>query len=767
MTLSIPAAQKFAFREEDEKRLRERFPSIPRHKVEQAALDAVDPLTYEVVRHRLVAITTEMGSALRRMSGSIIVSEINDFNVAIMDEIGDVVQFGLYNMQLSASVDMAVKWTLQNRAENPGISPGDMFLGTDPWVGGGMHQNDVSLLAPIFVGDEIFGWTAAIAHQVDLGGVAPGSWSTRGRDVFWESLPLPPIKVVEAGVVREDIEDSYLRRSRVPDLVALDLRAKIGANNIGVQRIARLVERYGADTVKAVMQLVMDDAERRLRTKLGKLPDGEWTATAYQDSAREGDDGVYRINCTMRKVGSQLAFDFRGSDPQVEGFINCTRGGLRAGVVSAILPTLCPDIPWSSGGLLRAIDIQSDVGAINDCEFPAGVGKASVASSFATQSAAIECISGLLDSAADDVIRETLSAVPCGGWDLAILAGVDQHERPFVAMIGDPMAAGGGALGTADGGDTAGLFGIPMGKIADVEMNEFQYPMLYLWRREEADSGGPGRFRGGVGGSSCFIVHGGPENEMHLVVSQSGKALPQAQGVSGGAPGNTGYDVLARGTDIRALLAAGHIPGSLDELSGDMAELPAHLETSIGFDDVYYMGWQGGGGYGDPLLREPGRVVEDLRSGRITAAAAFDVYGVVLDGDRADLEATCARRDEMRTLRGDGRALAPHGHDAIAVEGAARIDDNLLLVADGSVACVHCGTALGLLEDHRDNVVRREGPAGMAGPQILGDPEAHAHTPIRFRQLLCPGCGTSLEIEVVPEGEPAFRSKLPVLEVRA
>ena len=166
MNAMIPGSEKFATRGGALTHADIDWPAGLRpHTVTDLDVVNVDALTYEVVRHRLAAITTEMGDALRRMSGSLIVSEINDFNVALVDELGEVVQFGLYNVHLSAAGSLAVRWTLQHRATNPGIRPGDMFLTTDPWVGGGLHQNDVCLLAPIFVGDELFAWAVSIAHR--------------------------------------------------------------------------------------------------------------------------------------------------------------------------------------------------------------------------------------------------------------------------------------------------------------------------------------------------------------------------------------------------------------------------------------------------------------------------------------------------------------------------------------------------------------------------------------------------------------------------
>lgn len=626
--------------------------SLCLHELRSGVDAQLDPLTYEIVRHRLAAITEEMGEAIKRMSGSVVVTDAVDFGVSVMDEVGDAVQVGMYNAQLTASMDMAVKWTLRNRTSNPGVQPGDMFICNDPWVGGGIHQNDVSLFAPVFVGDELFAWTCAVAHQLDLGGVSPGSWSVHSTDVFAESLPIPPLKIVAGGRILADVEDSYLRRSRIPALVALDLRAKIGANNVAQQQLHRLVEKYGADPVKAVMKAVMADSESRLRTRLEELPDGTWSAVAYQDQAREGDRGLYKIAVEMTNAGDAIKFDFTGTDPQADGMINCTFAGLRGGVITGILTQLCGSIPWAPGGLMRCVEIVSEPGTLNNCTFPAGISKASVASAWATGNAVHECIASMLD--AEDTETPSFMSVCKGSFGLSLLAGVDQHDHPFVTMLSDSMAGGFGARPDRDGVDTAGESPNLGGRIADVEMNEFAYPILYLWRREEADTGGPGRFRGGVGGSACLIPHDTALKGMHLVSSAAGKALPQASGISGGYPSNTAYEVIIRNSDIRQLIAKDGIPSDLAAIGGDLAVVPPALETDLGWDDVYFTEWQGGGGYGDPLLRAAHLVRDDVVNGKVTAVAAREIYGVVVTGFSVDTDLTVRRRADIRAQRANG-----------------------------------------------------------------------------------------------------------------
>jgi N-methylhydantoinase B len=651
--MRVSGSEKFAFTPRSSDELRAIATKHLRlHTVDAADEQAIDPLTYEVIRHRLSAITEDMGDALKRMSGSVVVTDCNDFCAAIADEVGDLILVGQYNTQLAASMDMAIKWTLEHRSENPGVRPGDMFFCNDPWIGGGLHQNDASLLAPLFYKGELFGWSGAVCHQVDLGGVSPGSWSVAGTDVFWESTPVPPVKIIEGGYLRPDIEDMYLRRSRVPKLIALDLRAKMGANNVAQERLTKLIDKYGPRVVKAVMKRMMHDAEKRLRAKLTSLPNGSWGAVAHQDSARAGDTNIYKIVLQMTKRDDKLIFDFTGTDPEVEGFINCTYAGLRGGIMTIVLTMLCNDIPWAPGGVYRCVEIISEPGTINNCNFPAGIGKASVASAWATQNAVSECAAQMLGTHPE----HKKAAMSCcqGTWDLALLAGVDQRGAPFVTMLCDPMAGGLGARVDQDGVDTGGTNGIPMGRIADAEINEFSFPMLYLWRREEIDSGGPGRHRGGLGGSSCFIPHDSPLGGVHLVVSSPGKAIPLAPGLAGGYPSATSYDVLIRGANAQAMLARGSIPGNLEEIDGKHEILPSHVETDMDAADVYYTHWQGGGGYGDPLRREPEKVVADLASFRVSAKAASDIYGVVITPNGAvDAVATETRRRQLRRARID------------------------------------------------------------------------------------------------------------------
>ena len=766
MTMPVAGSEQFSSRPVDPDQLAASLPaSLPVHTVTQEQIDALDPLTYEVIRHRLWSVTEEMGEALKRMSGSPIVTDANDFDFAIGDELGQEVQVGLYNTMLVGAVDLAIYWTLANRAENPGIAEGDMFLCNDPWVGGGLHQNDVIIYQPIFHEGKLFAWTSAICHEPDLGGVGLGSFSPAAQDVFSESLPTPPVKVVRDFTIQRDIADLYVRRSRVPMLVGLDLRAQVGSNNVGRERMLAVIAQYGADTVKAVMKRMMSDAETRLRDKLTGLPDGTWNATGYQDQSHEGDRSLHKITLAMTKAGDHLTFDFTGTDPQA-GVINCTYAGMRGGVMLALLPILAADIPWSAGGLMRCFDLVAEEGTINNATFPAAVSRGPIGPAWLTGTLVAECLSQMLDRSIE--LGRSVQASCCGTWDTAVIAGLDERgavPAPFLNIMMEPMAGGYGARPHVDGMDTGGLFCIPMGRVPDTEMSEFLYPLLMLWRREEPDSGGPGQQRGGVS-ASLAMTPWGTSVPMGLVLASAGKAVAQNNGLSGGYPGNTGLEVLARGTDIAAALAGGSMPADLATIGGEQSVGQNYSQTYVAPGDVFFMHWQGGGGYGDPLRRDPAAVAVDVREGKVTPGAARSAYGVVLAA-AGDVDAAGTEQERAALLDGRrSRSTADHASGAGTVDltTATRLDENLVLADDGGhpvVGCAHCGHTLG---DSRVGphlaLARYDGPASDAGPQVVADAADYVDDAVVFRQYCCPQCLTAIWSSIVPVDHPDHVSKL-------
>ncbi|MBT6612356.1 MAG: hydantoinase B/oxoprolinase family protein, partial [Deltaproteobacteria bacterium] len=451
------------------------------HTVDDEFIENIDLVIYEILRHRILMVTQEMGETMRKMSGSMVVTEINDFETSITDEIGEAIYMGPYNTEQGGAMDLAVKWTLENRSENPGIEEGDIFHCNDPYVGGGLHQSDVCLYGPLFWEGEIFCWTTAICHELDIGGSELAGLGINAKNIFQEPVPTPPIKLVRQGEILLDVEEAFLRRSRLPSMVALDLRSKIGAVNVGNGRILEMIQKYGADTVKAVMKRIMNETEEKLRTKLRRLPDGKWSSFVYQDQARAGDRGIYKIVLNMSKKGDQLTFDFTGTDPQMAGPSNCAFSGLRGGLLGAVLPIMCGDIPWSPGGILRCIDIISEKGTLNNASFPAAVCKAPWASGWASGTTAIDCLSKMLNTTPD--LQEHVWARSSGTYQANGACGMDMRSSPpapYIAVFADPMGGGLGARSDKDGVDMGGHHMLPAGRLGDVEMFEYMNPFIYL-----------------------------------------------------------------------------------------------------------------------------------------------------------------------------------------------------------------------------------------------------------------------------------------------
>jgi N-methylhydantoinase B len=515
------------------------------------------------------------------------------------------------------------------------------------------------------------------------------------------------------------------------------------------------------------MKRMMDDAEQRLRAKLRGSPDGTWSASTYQDQAFAGDRHTHKLALSMTKSEDRLIFDFTGTAPQA-GVINCTYAGSRGGVMLALLPTLAGDIPWAAGGLMRCFEIISPEGTMNNATYPAAVNKAPIATAWAIGNLAANCLSQMLDRKVET--QGGVQATCCGTWNTAVVAGLDQRPPvpvPFLNLVMDSMAGGFGARPASDGIDTGGLFCIPMGKAPDVEMTELLYPLLVLWRREEPDSGGAGRQRGGVSASIAMTPYG-TSLPSALVLSSAGMATSQSQGLAGGAPGNLGHNAVVRSSDIKTLMSGGTLPESLSALGGEVEHAQCLMGGAIAPGDVLYLHCQGGGGYGDPLRRDAASVASDVKSGRVTHLAAREVYGVMLSADGGvDMPATAAHRDailakrEKESLVRGGSPRAPADADSRAdATSRARVDDNLCLLKIGErgpvsrevVGCVHCGSDLGSAESGLKVAVRNSA-SSAAGPGVVTDPGLFIDDTVVFREYFCPGCWTRLQCGIVPSDQ--------------
>jgi N-methylhydantoinase B len=621
---------------------------------EPAEPTKLDPITFEILSSRLSAINDEAATTMRLVSGSPVANEAYDMNVGLMSAAGDCVAIGMYISIHALALSATVKDILATCGEDPGIYPGDVYMSNDPYVGA-CHQMDVVVVAPIFFGDELVAWTGSTVHQIDLGGPVEGQVQLGATSIWGEQPLFPPVKIMERGQFRKDVERGYLRRTRLPHLVGLDLKAMIAGCNVAVERIQALAERYGLATVHAVIDGITEATAARFRARLRDLPDGTWSHRGYIEY-----DTIYPVLVSMTKHGDQLIFDFTESAPQAPAVINCTRPACVGATVAAVLPYLCFDMPWSPAGLHQAIEVRTKEGTVVHAAWPAGVSKATTTGSFMATISASVCLAKML--AASEGHLDQFMSTWMGGLYVEDVFGIDQRGQFFGAAFLDAMAGGSGARAFADGLDAGGFLDSPSSIIANVEDYEYSYPALYLYRRIQPDTGGAGKYRGGNTVSMMYIPHDVdviPTKIMHAI----GTLQPGSAGIAGGYPSCTNQFVIKRGTNIRGLLASGTIPSELDEISGELETYEDSIvKTSQGRDDVYRCVAMGGGGYLDPIERDPEAVLRDVVNGVLSTAYALHRYGVAIDPGAVavDIAATKARRDEMRAERRASSQMVGH-----------------------------------------------------------------------------------------------------------
>jgi N-methylhydantoinase B len=578
----------------------------------------VSPMVLEIIRHRLNNINDDAASTLKRVSGSQIAVEASDLNTVIMAADGRVVACGRYVLIQVASMHLVVAYLLEHYGENPGTNPGDQFITNDPYVGT-LHQPDVVLAAPIFVDGTLVAWCASVVHQSDVGGPTPGGITYDARSIFDEAIPMAPVKIVENGRLRNDLAREYEIRSRTPELNALDLAGQIAANRHATDQIEQVCRRYGASTLTAALDALLRAGERQLRARLRSLPDGRWRHTSYvlfhDRTAPAGQRNQnYAVRLTMTKRGEHLALDFSESDPQAPGAINATRPALVNFAMAGVLIYLCNGLPWVPGGIWPAVDIVSTEGTVVHARWPAGVAMSTSSTGQAVRVCVNACVARMLEGS-DELSSLLMASCQSAGAGACTISGVDDDGRPFATMTLDDISGGGGARSDADGADSSGFTTSPGAALANVEVNESYLPIRYLARRELADSGGAGAFRGGVGTVQLLAPY---RVARPITVLSFGQGLqhPAAVGVAGGEPGGqSGFALL--GGDVAERL--------LVQENGPPAPTPVPLPTAgmtMSSGQVELVVSQGGGGYGDPLEREVDLVVADVAEGLVTRTAA-------------------------------------------------------------------------------------------------------------------------------------------------
>ncbi len=575
-----------------------------------------DPITLEVLRNRLEAIAEEMQDVLIRSSYSSIVKESFDASSAIMDAEGDTIaQATAQPAHLGMLVASVKRLLLEFPAAT--MRDGDAYIMNDPFDGG-THLPDITVIVPVIVEGETVALACSMSHHQDLGGKVPGSCPTDSTEIYQEGLIIPPLKLYSAGQPNDTFFRMLRRNVRIPDVVVGDLRGQIACGHVGAARVSALMREYGKAEVLQAKAELFDRAETMIRAAILSLPDGTYRFHDFLD-----DDGVdlgrrVRIEAAVTIQGSELLVEFDGTSPQVRGPMNCVPASTLAVVYYVVTAMADPSVP-SNAGCYRPITVRLPKASVLNCDPPSAVN---------ARALSMKRLSDVLFGALVQAVPDRIPAAS-GQHCTIYFGGRDPlTAQPYVsARI---VVGGMGARPTKDGIDAIET-DITNTKNNPAEAAEADFPIRVLKYRLREDSGGPGRFRGGLGVEQVIQVMRGEATISH----RGDRFGTPPWGLLGGQPGERWRSVV-----IRA--------------SGDRVELSSKVVLVLREGDQLHVSSGGGGGYGDPLERDPVLVLDDVLGQKVSRTAARDDYGVFVDEvtRTVDGEATASLRAQLRQMRG-------------------------------------------------------------------------------------------------------------------
>jgi N-methylhydantoinase B len=580
-------------------------------------MPSINAIELEIIRAGLSGIVQEMQNSLFRTGFSTIVRESQDASCALMNAKGELIaQHVVLPLHMGAfpACCAAVLEVFGGT-----IAEGDAFLINDPYHGGSPHAPDIAVITPVFIDGVLIGFCGSIAHKSDIGGPVPGSCSGQAREVFNEGLQIPPVRYHNRHVVSSDIERIIAANSRTPELVIGDIRGQLGADRLGERRLTELAHKHGAETMIACCERLSELAKAKVRAALADWTDGRFEAERFVD-----DDGIelerpIRIHVIVDKAGETIRFDFTASADQTRGPANIRPPLVRAACAYCLISLIDPHV-YVCSGLLESFDIAVRRGSVLDPRHPAPVNTYNP-----TVHALVDAIFAALSQVAPGKSRADGS-----GSRSIILGGRATHTgRNYVQY--EIIAGGAGARATKDGAS-----GITVNqsnaRIAPVEIIESEFPTRVLHFDLIADSGGAGRHRGGLGIRRQYL---NLEDARFSIRSMKHVIAPN--GCAGGAPGRTGAIIINPDGPSPVRLPTRYADFPLKE------------------GDIFRLDTPGGGGFGDPLAREPERVLADLQEGYIGEATVERDYGVVLVRSRTGLAidevATARKRASMAEKR--------------------------------------------------------------------------------------------------------------------
>ena len=571
-------------------------------------IDAVD---LEVVKASLSGIVQEMQNSLFRTGFSTIVRESQDASCALMNAKGEVVaQHVVLPLHIGAfpACCAAVLKAFDDIAE------GDAFLINHPYRGGSPHAPDMAVITPIFVAGKLFGFGGSIAHKSDIGGPVPGSCSGQARETFNEGLHLPAVRYQSRGVTSGDIERIIAANSRTPELVLGDIRGQVGSGRLGEQRLLELVGKYGKEKIEASYARLFELSEQRLRAAVAEWKDGRFEAERLVD-----DDGIelntpVRVHVVVEKNADSIHFDFSGSADQTRGPANIRPPLAQAAAAYVLISLIDPHL-YVCSGMLNAFTITAREGSVINPRFPAPVN---------TYNPTVHAVVDAIFAALSHVVPARARADGSGSRSIVIGGRSTYTGKGYVQY--EILAGGAGARAGKDGGS-----GITVNqsnaKIAPVEIIESEFPTRLTRFELIQDSGGAGQFRGGLGLRREYLNLA----DARFSIRSMKHTIPP-HGSHGGRAGRTG--------DIW-----------INPESAAAKRLPTrYADYPLKEGDRFRLDTPGGGGFGDPLARDPAQVLADVAQGYVSTEAAERDYGVVIDKADGGLDelATARRRAVMK-----------------------------------------------------------------------------------------------------------------------
>lgn len=705
----------------------------------------VDPVTFEIIRHKLLNVMDEAIIALENVSGSPITNEGHDLMVSLYKADGGLMVGGVGFLHHLTSAAQAVKHIIASFGDDPGIGEDDVFFFNDSYTAA-LHPPDVYLISPIHFESQLTGFVANFVHVTDIGAIDPGGFSPNARDNYQEGFQTKGLKIVEGGVVRRDVLETFLNLVRDPGMTALDLKSQLAANHVSKERMRRIYEDYGVATVDAVSDALIEQSEQLVRERLSELPDGRWEAREYIDMP----GGSCTVMAAAIKDGDQLTYDFTGSSEQVELGINCCYWATWGGMFAPIFPLLAWDVTWNEG-VTRPISLVAPEGTVVNCIRPAPVSIATVGTIQIVNNLSTLLLSKMLG--ASERYRRRATAVWHGSHAHLETHGFDETGSFYIAPLTDTFCGAAGARAFRDGVDLGGEIPNVVSRWANVESQELNTPLVYLYRRVVPDSGGPGKYRGGVCHEYAFTPNRTGENPMGLTLFGKGTRAPMSLGLFGGYPGcNVGYSTFRQANVVE-------LPDGFDETRGVEREDRFWGSVELEPGDVQYVRFMGGGGYGDPIDRDPAAVLSDVSQGLVSSAAAAEVYGVALvnDGAAIDEAATVARRVAIRSERA-GNPVGPELAVRQSIEPSGQpLGEYVQLLADGATQCTWCGALLAAAgELLKEQCVLRSRHIDVAGPGRPGEGE------FVLIEAICPTCGSLIDTDLALGDDPPLHDRVMV-----